>query len=353
MASDTCAASLVASVKGGVNVLIWSFVQMMASASSPPAPEFGTIPGFPVNAECVKQVQQQTKELEATIGKTVHLVSVGGWGAPHPVLQFSASEWSKEWTDWNQRNGFDFDGLDWDVEGTNDVTSVDNTIPVPLLELMGELSIDLKKDGYLVSMAPPESYLDPTRGSLPGGDQGFDTSLLHDYPEWATASPPQPFAYHGLNSYAYLFARYPDLQFDLVMQQIYETYSHASFAITKKSPPIPAADYLTDLVHLFSRGWIVDFTKCKTCTNKGGENLGKVKISVPPSRFVIGLANGWADGAKSLFVDPIDVGKSYTSFVTNPPRGYMFWDIGHEGIPRDGSPVVLAAELNKFMHIRK
>ena len=53
-------------------------------------------------------------------------------------------------------------------------------------------------DGYIVSMAPPESYLDPTT-SL------YDGYLLHSYPEW---EPLVEFNYHGWNSYAYFLAKF-------------------------------------------------------------------------------------------------------------------------------------------------
>jgi len=81
-------------------------------------------------------------------------------------------------------------------------------------------------------MAPPESYLDPFT-SL------YDRSLLHTYPEWEGIID---FAYHGANSYAPWLAKYgttvmPDGSkvdtFDLVMIQLYETYSHADYYITQ------------------------------------------------------------------------------------------------------------------------
>ena len=58
---------------------------------------------------------------------------------------------------------------------------------------MASMSTRLYIMGYAVSMAPPESYMDPTRG-------GFDRSLLHSYDDgWHP-----DFKYHGLNTYAYL-----------------------------------------------------------------------------------------------------------------------------------------------------
>ena len=64
---------------------------------------------------------------------------------------------------------------------------------------MGQFSVLAKKDGYIVAMAPAESYLDPTTSQ-------FDRSLSHPYPEWKDLQP--NFRYHGHNTYAYLLAEY-------------------------------------------------------------------------------------------------------------------------------------------------
>ena len=64
---------------------------------------------------------------------------------------------------------------------------------------MGRLSQLAKSAGYLVAMAPAESYLDPTTHL-------FDLTLTHTYPEWEALQP--DFRYHGHNTYAYLLARY-------------------------------------------------------------------------------------------------------------------------------------------------
>jgi len=91
-----------------------------------------------------------------------------------------------------------FDGFDWDLEGANDVSSPNNYLTHEVLDLVGQMSQLAKKDGYIVSMAPPESYLDPYTS-------GYDGSLLHSYPEWDGIVN---FNYHGLNSYASWLAKY-------------------------------------------------------------------------------------------------------------------------------------------------
>ena len=55
-----------------------------------------------------------------------------------------------------------FDGFDWDIEGNDDMNSKYNVFTTECLDLMGEMSQLAKKDGYIVAMAPAESYLDPT-----------------------------------------------------------------------------------------------------------------------------------------------------------------------------------------------
>lgn len=116
---------------------------------------------------------------------------------------------------------------------------------------MGQFSQLAKSCGYIVSMAPAESYVDPTIS-------GFDRSLLHEYEEWKNRIP--PFAYHGRNCYAYLLAKYGTSifgseenmkrvdTFDFVTIQFYEGYSHAEFYISVQK--IPPKDYLTGLIFL-------------------------------------------------------------------------------------------------------
>ncbi len=86
-----------------------------------------------------------------------------------------------------------------DVEGNDDFHSPFNTFTPQCIHLMGLISQLAKRAGYLVAMAPAESYLDPTT-------ELFDLTLTHTYPEWDRLQP--AFRYHGHNTYAYLLARY-------------------------------------------------------------------------------------------------------------------------------------------------
>merc|ERR1739845_257668 len=71
------------------------------------------------------------------------------------------------------------------------------------------------RDDFLISMVPGQS-------SFNCRESDFDTSLL--FPAESNPS----FLYAAKNAYAVLYAKCPDC-FDLVMVQIYETYSLAGF----------------------------------------------------------------------------------------------------------------------------
>ena len=89
-------------------------------------------------------------------------------------------------------------------------------------------------------------------------------------------------------------------------------------------------------------------------------SLQKVRVHVPKSKLVIGLANGWSGDGKFLLITPEDVGKFYESvlLLSQEPRGFAFWNIKDEGlIPSDpalsnNQPVWMAAGLNSFLRIR-
>ena len=99
-------------------------------------------------------------------------MSIGGWNSPHPDTSFSAETMFDTLDKWNGQcatvagidygSGGLFDGFDWDVEGNDDFDSPYNTFTKECIETMGLLSQLLKKEGYVVAMAPAESYLDPT-----------------------------------------------------------------------------------------------------------------------------------------------------------------------------------------------
>lgn len=128
-----------------------------------------------------------------------HLVSVGGWGAPHPDIARTGDEWWETWKRWDagfaKRVGLStqlwsgFAGVDLDVEGADTPSSPDNRFPPELIELCGNFALAAKRDGYISTMVPPQSYLDcgsphyAVNGSVEFAD------------EWAPSFP-----YHGRNT---------------------------------------------------------------------------------------------------------------------------------------------------------
>ena len=100
---------------------------------------------------------------------------------------------------------------------------------------MGKMSLLAKRNGYVASLAPAESYLDPrsSAGAL------YSRSLLHDDEAWEAefsreqgALYSRPFfGYHGRNCWAYLLAAYGWEAFDFVSVQFYESYSHFGYDV--------------------------------------------------------------------------------------------------------------------------
>ncbi|KAJ1617858.1 hypothetical protein T492DRAFT_475076 [Pavlovales sp. CCMP2436] len=195
-----CDERVLASARQGVNVLVWFAINLAMNGTGHPA-----INGGP-DLACVRSVRAR---LEAEGLPTVHMISVGGWDAPRPPDgAASADQWWEVFDAWNRRvgglvaAGGLFDGLDWDLEGSDAPMSVDahlaaNTLSVASLNLMGELSVRAKQEGMLVSLAPPQSYFTGSTGA-------FNRTALLPPLGW----PRSRFRYSGRNSYAYLVARY-------------------------------------------------------------------------------------------------------------------------------------------------
>jgi chitinase len=281
-------------------------------------------------------------------------MSIGGWGAPHIADNFTAAQWWKVWLDWNKNvvarpeMGFNgFEGLDWDLEGSNTVSNPANFFTVNCLNLMGEISQLAKAAGYIVSMAPPQSYLDFDTRS-------FDQSVLHA-PSWEPN-----FRYQGQNTYAPILAKYGTTSitrngqfqavptFDFISIQLYESWSRANYFINKLN--VPVATYLMELVQGMISGWEVDFSSDPSI------GLKTQNVTVLKSQLVIGLANAWAGPrpAQCLLVYPDEAQTAWEELKGKNmlPKGFMFWDIQDEGKDVDGKPFYLAKGLNNFMGIR-
>jgi len=346
-----CDQKVVKAVREGVNVVIWMATNMVASNESLPE-----ISGH-VDFDCIASIALQ---LEAENLTTTHLISFGGWDAPHPDTRFTAVQWWSVWKLWNSlaaRDGWaGFDGIDWDIEGVDDQTSANNGFTWSLLNLMGEMSTLARADNYVVSLTPCESYLDITNAY-------FDLKLTSAYFEWPL------FSYHGHNTYAYLLAKYADA-FDIVSVQLYESWSHANYEINVLKTP--ASAYIELWARTITYGWFINFALYP------GIDIPSQFVRVPPEKLVVGLANGWTGNAtgnlypgvtKALLIWPEDASVAYTALVntsglpipgtnfsSGAPRGFMFWDIGAESaIVPDGTGRVLdmASGLNAFLHTRR
>jgi chitinase len=343
-------------VENGVNVIFWFSIDLVADADGRPAVVPSAVQPLP-DLSCIATV---ASTLLAKGLPTTHLVSVGGWGAPLPVTAFSAEEMWAAWKDWNANEveaaGLigGFDGIDWDMEGANDQSAPSNTLNVAMMDLVGQVSQLAKQDGYIVSMVPPESYLD---SSTPQ----FDSSLLHTYPEYVAVG--NNFSYHGHNGYAYLLAKYGQTTlsptsasssyavvdtYDLVSVQVYESYTHLLYNTTYGAQS--AADYLVEWLPTLQNGWFVDFSSAPEFS------LASQVVSVKKEALCVGVANGWANNRNNALVMPEQLQAAYETLqgVGMEPRGFVFWVIDDEGAVPQGQtqPLYMAAGINKFLHTR-
>ena len=332
-----CDEKIFEAVQNGLNVVIW-FQLNLASNEDGSFPIFQGGPDY----SCVAKMVKRFKDNGYSV---INLISAGGWNSPHVNTDFTAEQYFKEWIKFNEKISseenefYGFDGIDWDIEGNDDKLSSHNHFTYKELDIIGEFSVLLKKEGYLVTMVPPESYLDPSTSE-------FSLSLLHNYPEWEKEVP--DFTYHARNVYAYLIAKFSLNTFDFVSVQLYEGYAHALYKYERKK--ISLGEIIYELVSNLTKGFIVDFSKDE---NSG---LGKKLIKIPEEKITIGLANGWASG-KFLFVNEKDIveGYKYLKEHNIDVRGFFFWDIQDEGsIPLsdnadEKSPFYLAKILNSII----
>lgn len=143
-------AKTLAAATAGVNVILW-FSISLANVSGAPA-----ITGGPPLG-CIAAT---AAALRARGLPTTHMVTVGGWDAPHPSTAFPAEDMYAAWSRWNLEvvaaaglpGGFD--GVDWDLEGNDDAASAWNTMSVATLALVGRFSQLARADDYIVSLVP-------------------------------------------------------------------------------------------------------------------------------------------------------------------------------------------------------
>lgn len=340
-----CDDKIVKAAEQGANVIIWfSIVLESKTSSSTSPPSQPRIGGSVPSTDCVATIAKRIRDSALVRHDVLHMVSIGGWNAPLPDTTHTAETWARVFAQWNavdrarpDLGWYGFDGIDWDAEGNDDPDNTKNHVSRAHLDLIGRLSQVLKQMGYLVSMAPAQSYLDVENPS-------FDLSLVHA-PVWKS-----DFEYHGANLYAYPLAFYAQTKtsenqmidtFDWVGLQLYEGWSRANEAVASRKMAFD--EYIEQLVNKMDTGWTVDF---------GKDYGGKKVVSVSRSRLVIGLANAWTDPyppvTKFMLVRPVHLGLAWKKVRF---AGYMFWTIAEEGRPLDGQPLFLTKELSTIVGV--
>ncbi|CEM26497.1 unnamed protein product [Vitrella brassicaformis CCMP3155] len=151
-----CDDKVIQAVEEGVNVVIWFSIDLAVNETTG-RPEVFVRPDLDCIAE--KAAILKEKGLETT-----HLISIGGWNSPHPDTSNTAKDVYLEFDRWNRedvaRGGFGgFDGIDWDVEGNDDLSSPFNELTAACIKLMGEMSQLAKRDGYITIRVSPSQLV--------------------------------------------------------------------------------------------------------------------------------------------------------------------------------------------------
>mmetsp|Transcript_15774 Transcript_15774/g.22533 ORF Transcript_15774/g.22533 Transcript_15774/m.22533 type:complete len:425 (+) Transcript_15774:51-1325(+) len=303
-------------VQEGVNVLIWAFIKLVPD-------ENGTkvrVDGGPnlIHFELYKQQLVELGHMDV-----IHLVSFGGWNGPHLPSGYDGKDLFYAFHNWNTPNGCKlFDGIDWDLEGEDNLQGKNNLFTLECLEQVEKVSQLAKKYGYTVSMAPAESYLD-----IPNSKFSRYVNLTYPDDNWH-----HEFSYHGASVYAYILAKWGDC-IDFISVQFYESFSHAAYDI-KKLGVAPHEFLIAYIQRLFDslegeEGYFVNFEQDETC------KLKNQFVSVPLNKLVFGFANGWTncEDEKAIFFPTNDIKIAYNKLkvLGRAPRGFMFWVIEEEG----------------------
>ncbi len=208
-----CDQGLVEAARDGMNVLIWFSINLAKDDAGT-----AVITGPATGQEFTDCVAAIVAQIEAEGLSLVHLVSIGGWNAPHPAAGISGAEFWAAWKHWNEHvvarpavGWLGFSGFDWDIEGNDDPESPSNVFTMETLRSMGEMSVLAHAEDYLVAMAPAQSYLD------------YSTTKFSRSVAFAPHEPwQQDFFYHGRNTYGYLLAEYGSEIFDFISIQLCE-----------------------------------------------------------------------------------------------------------------------------------
>ncbi|KAG7359182.1 glycosyl hydrolase family 18 protein [Nitzschia inconspicua] len=343
-----CSPKVVQAVENGVNVVIWAFCEMIAVPShhDNDTDESGNRRN---TAQCISRFDRDcAKEMIANLDTagfqdTVHLVSFGGWNGPHLPDELTAEDMYRAW---KYHCGDIFHGIDWDLEGHDRLDSPTNVFSTRCLENMGRFSELAKQDGYIIGMAPPQSYLDVDTPHF-----SRKVNLIDNTRDWH-----EDFHYFGANVYAYLLAKY-GTYIDFVSIQFYESFSRAGMKVYHEhtSQENYLYDYVYNLVTEQSGSFFVDFEQDPMLQYPSG------KVKFPLSKLVLGFANGWAPAAGANFIDdtndkvcyfdPIQIERAYKrlSDINVSPRGFMYWVMDEDG----NKGIDFSKSLNRILDTRR
>lgn len=299
----------------------------------------------------IEQIQQVIKELDMDgYSHVVHLASLGGWDGPHLQrlsMTSESSEYSNRWISaWRSSIVSTlFHGIDWDLEGNDNITSPLNYFHQTTLDCMGHISQLMKDEGYIITMAPPQSYL-----NFDNSDFGQYVNITH-HRGWH-----DDFSYFGNNIYAYILYQY-GAYIDLVSIQLYESYSNAAMSIYHYG--IMAEDYIYNyiynLAYMNNQSFLVKFPHDLQLKLDGIIASSSVHVPMELNKLVIGLANGWSlnNNNKTVYISPMDCQRAYNRLVNSvhgnlSPRGFMFWTIDSEG----SNGVYMARGISDFLNTR-
>ena len=128
-------------IKDGCNVIVWAFVDFVLDETA--LEEKGVIK----TTLDIPRLEKFINHLDSDgHDNVIHLISVGGWNGDHLDTRLTAEKWYSAFQD---SIGHIFHGIDWDLEGNDDLLSQFNTFTPECLQLMGEISI-LAKSGTCV-----------------------------------------------------------------------------------------------------------------------------------------------------------------------------------------------------------
>ena len=136
-------------MQDGVNVVVWAFADIR-SVDDNSEPSFLSIqrdlsaahPSVVTNLN-LTAVSSTIHYLNNNGHKIHHLVSIGGWNGQHLDTTITPTQWMDIW--YRSELSSIFHGIDWDLEGNDNLTSEFNVFTMDCLEMMGEISRLMKQ----------------------------------------------------------------------------------------------------------------------------------------------------------------------------------------------------------------